>query len=68
MEYYYAAPLTSEILNILSEHRKIPDNEKEGHTVKEFSEAIINKIDNMVLEGKNTACGTSFPGKSTSTR
>lgn len=45
-------PLTSKILNILSEHRKIPDNEKESHTVTEFSDAIINKVDNMVLEGK----------------
>ncbi|VEB36908.1 pyoverdine biosynthesis protein [Legionella sainthelensi] len=57
-------PLTTDILDIISEHRKIPDNEKESHTVAEFSEAIINKIDNMVLEGKKIRLvAPAFPEK-----
>lgn len=56
-------PLTHDILDIISEHRKIPDNEKESHTVAEFSEAIINKIDNMVLEGKIRLVAPAFPEK-----
>ncbi|KTD09247.1 pyoverdine biosynthesis protein [Legionella gratiana] len=57
-------PLTTQILNILAEHRKIPDYEKESHAVTEFSESIINKVESMVLQGKKIRLvAPAFPEK-----
>lgn len=57
-------PQTSQILNILSEHRKIPQNEQQNHNVAEFSNAIIYKVDAMVAQGKKIRLvAPAFPEK-----
>ncbi|WP_454783376.1 L-tyrosine/L-tryptophan isonitrile synthase family protein [Legionella sp. WA2022007384] len=57
-------PLTSEILKILSEHRRIPEDEKKSHDIAEFSDKAVKKIDAMVTNGeKIRIVAPSFPEK-----
>ncbi|RUR29255.1 L-tyrosine/L-tryptophan isonitrile synthase family protein [Legionella qingyii] len=56
--------ITNKILNLLSEHRRIPEDEKIDHSVAEFSDKVIKKIDSMVTKGeKIRIVAPAFPEK-----